>query len=46
MLDDAEIISAYPLDQAIADGVVIEVFENRWSELTGSKPLVVTCGVY
>ena len=46
MLDDQEIISSYPLSQAIADGVVVEVFKNRWSELTGGKPLVATRGVY
>ncbi len=46
MFDDVEVISAYPLKQAIADGVVVEVFKPRWEELTGGKPLVATRGVY
>jgi hypothetical protein len=35
-------IYEYPLQQAIADGVLAEVFQNRWDELTGGKTLVAT----
>jgi hypothetical protein len=37
-----EIISVYSLEQAIADGVLVEVFKNRWQELSGGKPIVAT----
>ena len=40
--DDADVISAYTLDQAIADGVLVEIFKNRWQELSGGKPIVTT----
>ena len=31
----------YTLDQAIADGVLVELFKNRWKDLSGGKPIVV-----
>jgi hypothetical protein len=37
-----EIISTYTLDNAIADGELVEIFKNHWAELTGGKPLVAT----
>ena len=40
-------IYEYTLKQAIADGVLIELFKNRWNELSGGKPIVATdhlCG--
>jgi hypothetical protein len=46
MFSDADVISIYPLQQAIADGVLVEIFKNRWSQLTGGKPLVATRAVY
>ncbi len=42
IFDNADVISAYPLDQAIADGVLVEIFKNRWPELSGGKPIVAT----
>jgi len=36
------IISVYSLEQAIADGVLVEVFKPRWQQLTHGKPIVVT----
>jgi hypothetical protein len=42
LFDDADVISAYPLDQAIKDGVLVEIFKNRWQELSGGKPIVAT----
>jgi len=36
------VIFRYTLEQAIDDGVLAEVFKNRWSELSGGKPIVVT----
>jgi hypothetical protein len=34
------VIYEYPLQQAIEDGVLVEVFKNRWQELSGGKPIV------
>jgi hypothetical protein len=42
IFDDAEVISKYPLAQAIEDGVLVEIFKNRWQELSGGKPIVAT----
>jgi hypothetical protein len=40
--DDAVVISEYSLQQAIADGVLVEIFKNRWGQLSGGKPIVAT----
>ena len=32
--------------QAIADGVLVEVFKNRWEELSGGKPIVATAHLF
>jgi hypothetical protein len=42
IFDDADVISKYPLEQAIADGVLVEIFKNSWEELSGGKPIVAT----
>ena len=44
--DDAEIISTYTLKQAIADGVLVEIFKNRWDELSNGKPIVATSHLF
>ncbi len=44
--DDADVISAYPLDRAIEDGVLVEIFKNRWPELSGGKPIVATAHLF
>jgi len=36
------VISEYSLEQAIADGVLVEVFKNQWEQLSGGKPIVAT----
>jgi hypothetical protein len=36
------VISVYPLERAIEDGVLVEVFKNRWQELSQGKPIVAT----
>jgi hypothetical protein len=43
---DANVISVYSLQQAIEDGVLVEVFKNRWSQLSGSKPIVATSHLF
>jgi hypothetical protein len=42
IFDDAEVIATYPLQQAIEDGVLVEIFQNRWHELSNGKPIVAT----
>ncbi len=42
IFDDAEVISSYPLQQAITDGILVEIFKNRWDELSNGKPIVAT----
>ena len=44
--DDIEVISAYPLDRAIAEGVLVEIFKNRWQQLSGGKPIVATAQLF
>jgi hypothetical protein len=39
---DTNVIYEYTLEQAIADGVLAEIFKNRWPELSGGKPIVAT----
>jgi hypothetical protein len=46
IFDDADVISQYPLEQAIADGVLVEIFKNRWRELSGGKPIVATAHLH
>ena len=43
---DPEVIYAYTLAQAIADGVLVEIFKNRWRELSGGKPIVATSHLF
>lgn len=40
------LILEYTLQQAIADGVLVEVFKNRWQQLTHGKPIVATDYLY
>ena len=40
------VISVYSLEQAIADGVLVEVFKNRWDELSQGKPIVATANLF
>jgi len=45
-VDEATIISVYSLEQAIEDGVLVEVFKNRWHELSQGKPIVATSHLF
>jgi hypothetical protein len=42
IFDDTDVISSYPLKQAVEDGVLVEIFKKRWKELSGGKPIVAT----
>jgi hypothetical protein len=46
LFDDADVISTYTLDQAIEEGVLVEVFKNSWQELSGGKPIVATAHLF
>jgi hypothetical protein len=46
IFDDAEVISQYPLAQAIEDGILVEIFKNRWGEPSGGKPIVATIHLF
>ena len=41
-VDEPVVVYAYTLDQAIADGVLVEVFKDRWHKLSSGKPIVAT----
>ena len=45
-MSDQNVIYEYTLKQAIADGVLIELFKNRWNTLSGGKPIVVTAHLF
>jgi len=45
-VDEGTLISEYSLEQAIADGVLVAVFKNRWQQLSGGKPIVVTAHLF
>ena len=36
----------YTLKQAIEDGLLIEIFKNRWQELSVGKPIVATAHLF
>jgi hypothetical protein len=42
----SNVVYEYTLDQAIADGVLVKIFENRWSELSSGKPIVATAHLF
>ena len=39
-------IVEYTLDKAIDDGVLVEVFKNRWQEFSQGKPIVATAHLF
>ena len=45
-MDEATIISEYSLEQAIDDGVLVEVFKDRWQHLSQGKPIVATSHLF
>jgi hypothetical protein len=40
------VIYSYTLEQAIADGVLVEIFKNRWQQLSEGKPIVATSHLF
>ncbi len=45
-MNTATVISTYTLQQAIEEGVLVEIFKNRWSQLTHGKPIVATSHLF
>jgi hypothetical protein len=41
-MNKINVITVYTLEQAIADGMLVEIFKNRWGELSHGKPIVAT----
>lgn len=39
-------IISYTLQEAIEDGVLVKIFENRWPELTHGKPMIATTHLF
>jgi hypothetical protein len=46
IFDPDEVITVYSLKQAVEDGVLVEIFKNRWGELSGGKPIVATAYLF
>ena len=46
IFDDAEVISKYPLAQAIEDGILVEICKNQWGEFSSGKPIVATAHLH
>ena len=42
MSNTNNVIYAYSLQQAVEDGVLAEVFKDRWDALSNGKPIVAT----
>ncbi len=45
MFDDIEVISIYSVQEAIDDGVLVEILKSDWHWLTNSKPVLATATV-
>ncbi len=42
----SNVIVEYTLEQAVKDGVLVEVFKNRWNELSQGKPIIATTHLF
>jgi hypothetical protein len=38
--EEIDIVSRYGRNQAVQDGLLVEIFKHRWGTLTGGKPIV------
>jgi hypothetical protein len=46
IFDPDEVITIYSIKQAVEDGVLVEIFKNRWNALSGGKPIVATANLF
>ena len=44
--DDVPIIHSYTWKQAVEDGSLVEIFKNRWPELSQGKPILATVALF
>ncbi len=40
------VVYEYSHQQAVADGVLVELFKNRWSELSNGKPILASSHIF
>lgn len=45
-MDEWTVISSYPWQQAVEDGLLVELLKHRWYELTGDIPLLATAHIF
>jgi hypothetical protein len=43
--EDALVISSYTWEQGVEDGALAKLFETRWPELSGGKPILTTASI-
>jgi hypothetical protein len=46
MSEEWPIVSSYSWQQAVEDGDLVKVFENRWPELSQGKPILATSHLF
>lgn len=46
IFDPDEVITMYSIKQAVEDGVLVEIFKDRWGVLSGDKPIVATANLF
>lgn len=46
MIEGAQLISSYTQEQAVDDGYLVKVFEERWDGLSGGKPIMATRRIF
>lgn len=46
IFDPNEVINEHSIKQAIEDGALVEVFKERWGELSGGKPILASANVF
>ena len=46
MFNDADVIYSYTWESAVEDGSLVEIFQNRWSELSGGKSILATAALF
>lgn len=44
--EEKDIVSRYPQKQAVEDGILVELFKNRWPKLSGGRPILATSHLY
>jgi hypothetical protein len=44
--EDTDIISSYTQQEALEDGVLVELFKKSWPKLTGGRPILATSHLF